>query len=155
MAVDPQSQTEVVALTIPSRLELLGILDKVADQLSQRLDVPDEVRSAISMSVIEAGTNAIQHGHNADPSKAVEVRFEMTPEEFVVVVRDGGTGFNIKEHIHDVTSPDHLLDLRGRGIFIMQTCMDKVEFDADDEGTTVRMIKHLKHATNGSTPAAD
>lgn len=153
MAADPQQQTEVVSLSIPSRLELLGVLDKVADQLSQRLDFPAEERSAISMSVIEAGTNAIQHGHNADPQKAINVRFEMLPDRFNVIVQDHGPGFEPPEEVPDITSPDHLLDLRGRGIFIMRSCMDEVIFDVTNSGTTVRLTKLRKHNSNGSPTA--
>jgi len=153
VAADPQPQKEVVSLSIPSRLEMLGLLDRVAEQLCERLDFPDEDRSNISMSVIEAGTNAIQHGHHADPKKTVVVRFEMQPDRLTVVVHDNGSGFSPPAGIHDITSPEHLLDLRGRGIFIMQTCMDEVKFDTSDTGTTVRMIKIRKPNPNGSPSA--
>ena len=152
MAANPPKHVEVVSLTIPSRLELLGILDKVADSLCQRLEFSEEARSDVTMSVIEAGTNAIQHGHNVDPLKDVDVRFEMHPDHLAVVVIDRGRGFKAPECSPDVTTPEHLLDLRGRGIFIMRSCMDKVIFESTDGGTTVRLIKLLKPGTNGSPP---
>ena len=34
----------------------------------------------------------------------------------------------------DITSPEHLFDARGRGIFIMRACMDSVDFEFDPDG---------------------
>ena len=44
-------------------------------------------------------------------------------------MRDRGPGFDLEAVNGDVTSPEHLLDARGRGIFIMRACMDTVEFE--------------------------
>ena len=148
--VEHPQQVEVVSLTIPSRLELLGILDQIANSLSERLDFEAEQRSEISMSVIEAGTNAIQHGHKLDPSKTVDVRFEMHADRLLVYVRDTGPGFVPPEGMIDITSPDHLLDERGRGIYIMRWCMDDVDFDISSKGTTCVLTKLRKPDTNGS-----
>jgi anti-sigma regulatory factor (Ser/Thr protein kinase) len=69
---------DVITLSIPSRLELLSLLDQLTDSISSRIDFTDEERSAISLSVVEAGTNAIQHGHKADGITPVDVRHELT-----------------------------------------------------------------------------
>jgi serine/threonine-protein kinase RsbW len=137
-----QANPEVVAVRIPSRLELLGLLDRVTDSVCERLDFDDEARSQVSMSVIEAGTNAIQHGHRRDPSKPVDIEFRMHPNLLEVTVRDLGPGFDPKAVNGDVTSPEHLLDARGRGIFIMKSCMDRVEFEFSGSGTLCRLIKN-------------
>jgi serine/threonine-protein kinase RsbW len=129
-------------------------LDQIAESLSERLEFQDSQRSEISMSVIEAGTNAIQHGHKLDPKKIVDVRFEMHPDRLLVSVSDTGPGFTPPDGLPDVTSPEHLLDERGRGIFIMRCCMDEVDFDFTDRGTTVKLTKLLKQDTNGSPSEA-
>ena len=41
----------------------------------------------------------------------------------------------------DITSPERLLDARGRGIFIMRACMDSVDYTFDGSGTTCRLVK--------------
>lgn len=142
---------DTVTVSIPSRLELLSLLDKLSDSIAEQMEFDDEQRSAISMSVIEAGTNAIQHGHKADRAKRIDIRFELYPDRLAVVVKDGGAGFVLEDKEHDITTPEHLLDERGRGIYIMQMCMDRVEFEVSDTGTTVRMVK-LRTSPNGSTP---
>ena len=100
------------------------------------------VRSKVTMSVIEAGTNAIQHGHNRDASKMVDVEFTVHPDRLEIMVHDLGPGFDLSMLNGDVTSPEHLFDLRGRGIYIMRECMDSVDFEFGPHGTICRMVKH-------------
>jgi len=133
---------EVVSLKVPSRLELLGVLDRVTQSLCERLDFDDDTVSQVTMAVIEAGTNAIQHGHGRDPSKDVDVRFSMFKDRLEVDVYDKGRGFKLDEVNGDITSPEHLLDLRGRGIFIMRSCMDSVDFKFTGEGTVCHLVKN-------------
>jgi serine/threonine-protein kinase RsbW len=131
---------EVVAVRIPSRLELLALLDRVTDSVCDRLDFDEDARSQVSMSVIEAGTNAIQHGHKRDPSKPVDIEYRMRPDQLEILVHDSGKGFDVGAINGDITSPEHLMDSRGRGIFIMKSCMDEVQFDFSS-GTLVRLVK--------------
>lgn len=133
---------DVITLTLPSRLELLGVLDRVVLALCERLDFDEDTASQLSMSVIEAGTNAVQHGNKRDSSKSFEVRFDLFADRLEVTVRDQGSGFDLSRVTPDVTTPDHLLDVRGRGIFIMRACCDTVDFDFGDHGTTCRLVKH-------------
>jgi serine/threonine-protein kinase RsbW len=138
---------ETIAVRIPSRLELLGLLDRVTDTLCERLSFDDDTRAQISMSVVEAGTNAIQHGHHRDASKPVDIEYRIAPDQLEIVVRDTGSGFDLGAVNGDITGPEHLLDARGRGIFIMRSCMDRVEFDFTRGGTICRLVK--KRPTSG------
>jgi serine/threonine-protein kinase RsbW len=132
---------ETIAVRMPSRLELLGVIDRVAQSVCERLDFDDDTASRVTMSVIEAGTNAIQHGHKRDASKPVDVRFTMYADRIEIDVRDTGPGFKLEEVNGDITSPEHLLDLRGRGLFIMRTCMDQVDFRFSESGTVCHLVK--------------
>ena len=51
---------EVIQLTIPSRLELLPLVDQLTAGISERLCFDEESRVQISISVLEAGTNAMR-----------------------------------------------------------------------------------------------
>lgn len=133
---------EIVSLTLPSRLELLAILDRVAQTVCERMDFDEDTGSQVSMSVIEAGTNAVQHGHDRDPSKSFHVQFHMFPDRLEVVVTDEGKGFDLTALVPDVTTPDHLFDMRGRGIFIMRSCMDGVDYKFEDGHTVCHLVKN-------------
>ena len=138
---DPDARSESIFLRLPSRLELLGLLDSFTTSLCDRLEFDADASSQITMSVIEAGTNAIQHGHRRDASKLVDIEFRVRPEALEIVVHDVGKGFDLKSVNGNVTSTEHLMDLRGRGIYIMRACMDQVDWVFDDQGTSCRLIK--------------
>lgn len=138
----PTHTPEVIAVRIPSRLELLSVVDRVCDSVCQRLEFDDDTTAQVSMSVIEAGTNAIQHGHKRDPSKPVDIEFRLMTDTLEVVVNDSGPGFDLGAVNGDITTPDHLFDARGRGIFIMRSCMDRVDFRFTGSGTEVRLVKN-------------
>jgi serine/threonine-protein kinase RsbW len=130
-----------VNLRFPSRLELLGLLDGIVVSLCERLQFDGNTSTQVAMSVIEAGTNAIQHGHKRDATKPVDVQFTLFDDRIEIVVHDTGPGFDVGSMNGDITTPDRLLDLRGRGIFIMRSCMDAVDYVFDATGTTCRLVK--------------
>ena len=142
---EPSATPDVIDLRIPSRLELLELLDRVAMSVCARMKLDDETASQIAMSVIEAGTNAIQHGHRRDASKDVDVSFSLYPDRIEIDVHDSGPGFDLGSVNGDATSPEHLLDARGRGIFIMRACMDVVEFAFSKDGTMCHLVKRRPH----------
>lgn len=131
---------EVISVRFPSRLELLSLLDHVTTTLCERMKFDSETCSQVSMSVIEAGTNAIQHGHGRNAALPVDVNFLLFPDRIEIDVRDQGKGFDLDSVNGDITSPEHLLDARGRGIYIMRVCMDSVEFDFSN-GTLCHLVK--------------
>lgn len=140
---------EVIEVRMPSRLDLLSVLDHVAQTLCDRMEFDADTTSQVTMSVIEAGTNAIQHGHKRDASKIVETRFMLYPDRLEVTVLDRGPGFSLEAVQGDITSPEHLLDLRGRGIFIMRACMDSVDYEFGPEGTVCHLVKRRQVRATG------
>ena len=135
-----------IRMRLPSRLELLGVMDKVAEGITEFMSFEDVDRDAVAISVIEACTNAIQHGHLADASKTVHVSFAMFEDRLEITVQDEGIGFRpVGEG--EMTPPD-LLATRGRGIFIMRSMMDEVEFDFS-AGTKVRLVKRRSTGEGG------
>jgi serine/threonine-protein kinase RsbW len=135
---------EVITVRIPSRLELLALLDGVTNSVCDRLRVDGDTASLISMSVIEAGTNAIQHGHKRDAARIVDIDFRLfAGDRIEVSVHDSGPGFDPGTLNGDPLSPEHMFDARGRGIFIMRNCMDSVDFEFSDSGTVCHLVKKL------------
>src|SRR6266436_6103959 len=102
----PNEGPDVISVRIPSRLELLSVLDHVAQSLCERMELPLEESSKITMSVIEAGTNAIQHGHQRDAGKPVDTEFTVFPDRIEITVKDLGTGFDVEAINGDITSPE-------------------------------------------------
>lgn len=136
----PPSQPEVISVRLPSRLDLLSLLDCITSSVCERLRFGSDVATRVSMSVIEAGTNAIQHGHKRDPSRVFDVDYRIFGDRLEIAVHDTGAGFDPSTVNGDMTSPDHLFDARGRGIFIMRNCMDAVDFEFSEAGTVCRLV---------------
>ncbi len=141
-------EPEVITLSLPSRLELLPVLDKLLAGIIDEIGFGEEDADAIAISVIEAGTNAIQHGHKKDPSKIVNFRFDLFSDRLAVTVSDTGGGFDLSRVLQsNPTTPEALMQCCGRGIFIMRQLMDQVDFDIrPHHGTTVHLEKRR---TNG------
>lgn len=111
--------------------------DAIALEL-ERCGFGKEAIFAIKLSLEEALTNALRHGNCSDPSKKITVRYAIDDKRAVILVRDEGSGF-IPEDIPDPTSPDRLPIPSGRGIMLMRTYMDEVEYR--DRGREVYFMK--------------
>lgn len=147
----PGGDTDEIRLELPSRLDMLSIIDKVVDGIADQLSFEDDDKDAIAISVIEAGTNAIQHGYGLDPSQCVEIVFRLTRDSLEVDVRDSGPGFNLSL-VEDAGAPENLLKPRGRGIFIMRSMMDSVSYDFSRGGTVVRLVKSRRDGAAHEEP---
>ncbi len=135
---------KLLELLMPSRLEYLGVLAKLVEGLQGPLGLSDEETFAVSTALIEAGTNAVQHGHTEDASP-VRVTLQNDGDRLVLGVHDQGLGFDISRVDENVTSLDHLFNSRGRGIFIMRSLMDEVNFSfGEPRGTQVTMVMRRK-----------
>jgi serine/threonine-protein kinase RsbW len=99
----------------------------------------DEIQyHKLMVSLTEAVNNAIVHGNNADPDKRVFVLCEHLPGWLLFIIRDQGKGFH-PEGVRNPLKKENLLRENGRGIFLMRTLMDKVEFERSEEGMEVRL----------------
>lgn len=93
---------------------------------------------AVKISLEEALINAIKHGNKLDPKKKVRIEASVSPTETEIIIEDEGPGFERAE-VPDPTAEENLLKCSGRGILLMETYMDQVEYSKS--GRRVRMIK--------------
>ncbi len=132
-----------VSLTIQSRLEELAAVHELISGLARQHEINEETTTAILIAVIEAGTNAIQHGNVFATDKQVKFDFRFASNEFVAWVDDYGRGFN-PDSVANPTDPSALLAPNGRGLYLMRSLMDEVRFQTrPDHGTTVFLKKRL------------
>ncbi len=118
-----------IHLRVPSVMDWLDVVDRVATGIAEQLNYSTEEANGLANSVLEAGTNAIQHGHRYDATLPVDFHFEIERDRIRILVHDCGPGFDVDKVLHaDPTAPEFLLAPRGRGIFIMKSLMDDVSF---------------------------
>lgn len=94
--------------------------------LSDKVDsnLEDKKRFGFILSSQEAIVNAIKHGNREDKSKSVYLTLQIESDFVSLSVEDEGEG--VKEEI--LNREVDLLKESGRGIFIMKTYCDSVEF---------------------------
>ncbi len=107
------------------------------------IGLDEDPRFHLNLAVEEAVANAIKHGNAFDPAKNVSVRFTFDDQQIEVAVLDEGKCFDT-DKIADPTQPDGLLGASGRGIFLIKTFMDEVDFRCHpNKGMEVCMRKTM------------
>ena len=132
---------QTTRLVLPSHIEAVAGGAAVATDFIQSCGVGEEAAFGIDVAVREAITNAMVHGNKEDEAKTVELTLNCLGRELEIEVKDQGEGFD-PTSIPDPTDPANILKTSGRGIFLMRTFMDAVQWSMHPEGgTTVRMTK--------------
>lgn len=108
-------------------------------EVVRKMDGIEGKEDAIELSLQEALANAVIHGAKEDRNKTVECIVSSDAERgILIVVRDPGTGFN-PDSIPGCTVGENVYSNHGRGIFLINQLMDKVEFRKN--GTEIHMVK--------------
>jgi serine/threonine-protein kinase RsbW len=102
---------------------------------------------AIHLALEEALLNAICHGNKQDTAKQIKVEYFITPAKFEISITDGGAGFD-PEAVPDPRAEENLYKCCGRGLLLMRSYMDAVEYN--EAGNCVHMVKHKTKAPNAS-----
>ncbi len=139
--VDPHNEATFHVCVVASDLRQAEIPKKRILEEVERCCFCEQARFAIQLALEEVLCNAIKHGNKNDAGKSVTVRYAVTPEVCVVIVRDEGSGF-IPDRVPDPTSPERLPMPDGRGIMLLKAYMDKVEYR--DHGREVYFVKQAK-----------
>ena len=132
---------QVITLSLPSSMQHVYLLDVIITEILKETDFNEDIQEQINLAVIEAGTNAIKHGNKENPSKKATLAFTLAEDKLVIVIQDEGEGFTRKE-VADPLDPENLLKSSGRGLFLMEACMDSVTYEAN--GTIIKMVKYKK-----------
>lgn len=143
---------------------LIGFLQDDATRLGA-CDESDRVRVGVALD--EALVNALYHGNlelssdlrDSDDAtyrqmirerqqtppyrdRRIFVDAQLTNEEVAIRIRDEGPGFD-PSSLPDPTDPANLENIGGRGVMLMRTFMDDIEFN--DDGNQVTLYKRHKN----------
>jgi serine/threonine-protein kinase RsbW len=90
------------------------------------------------LALEEAICNAIKHGHADQPDQPVQVVYSINQQRILARVQDQGPGFDPAQ-VADPREEENLERPGGRGLLLMRSYMDRVEFNA--RGNCVTLIK--------------
>ena len=94
---------------------------------------------AVHLALEEAFTNAIMHGNKMSPDKGVKIDYSVGLDKVEISMMDEGKGFD-PDAVPDPRYGDNLYKTEGRGLLLMRSYMDVVEFSK--HGNSVRMVKY-------------
>lgn len=119
--------TIVDTISIPSDFSSISTVETLIDKVCVDLGVNEDAYGNVLIAVTEAVNNAIQHGNALDVNLSVDVFVGDNENELCFDVIDGGNGFDFT-NLPDPTAPENIEKENGRGIFLMRSLADDVEF---------------------------
>ena len=97
-------------------------------------NMPEKCFNPTFLCISEATTNSIVHGNKEDHRKTVELNIDCKSHLIQVRVTDEGEGFDV-EKVPDPTLEDNLLKETGRGLHIINSIAQNVEYN--DKGNSL------------------
>jgi serine/threonine-protein kinase RsbW len=134
---------EVCRMTIGSDPKNIVKVEKFLDKVVKVVPLDEIQMNKLMVSLTEAVNNAIMHGNKSNPKKKVTITCESVPGWLLLIVNDEGKGFD-PQGVANPLKNENLLRESGRGIFLMRTLMDKVEFEPIRGGYEVRLWLELR-----------
>jgi serine/threonine-protein kinase RsbW len=120
----------------------LGEIAAVIERLRSDPEVLSRIcgrEAAFIIAMREALANAITHGNRHDGFKKVYVQYTCEPDNSLsILIRDEGDGFDPS----DVPIPKDMGEDTRRGIYLMTSYMDEVQFRRDGTEVYMRMTAH-------------
>ncbi|MDA1081606.1 MAG: ATP-binding protein [Gemmatimonadetes bacterium] len=131
---------ESLDFRIPSDVQYIeGIVGQVVQRCQERAFSRRHLALNLPVALTEALSNAILRGNGDVRTRAVTLRIQIDDTQLVAEVRDEGDGFDLARCTEDATLPENLGREDGRGLFLMDKLMDRVERFTDG-GNVVRLV---------------
>lgn len=130
-------------LAIPSSVRYVrDTVDEIVDACERLAFSGSRATLNLRVAVGEAITNAILYGNLEDETKQVRVTVDLRPGVARVSVSDEGAGFD-PGSVADPTRPENLSRSHGRGLFLLRSLADLVEFNEKGNSVTLTLRDEL------------
>ncbi len=134
---------QTIQFSLPSTLDYITGAAAHLTETLVRFGIITIEELNIKIALVEALTNAMEHGNGFDPNKLVKVEAKFLDHKAEIKIADQGKGFKHRK-LPNPTAPENLYKPRGRGIYMMHRLMDEVHFNR--KGNSVRLIKYRRPA---------
>ena len=125
-------------LRMPATVACIEDACRLAREHLIRHDAAQEAFTLI-LGIRETLLNAMLHGSGNDPAKIVTMLLDVQPDRASIEVEDQGPGFDWQARSQEPPAPEAV---SGRGLPIVHSCFDEVEFNA--RGNRIRLSKRLR-----------
>ena len=134
-----------IQISVPKQTRYLSLIGRIGEQMAHELGGVAVDRDALghhlNVVLTEALVNAIKHANTTEPDREVRIRINVSDRELVIRVYDNGQGFDL-DILPRGVCPDPLEE-KGRGIYIIRSLMDSVEYKKANGGNVLEMRKAL------------
>jgi serine/threonine-protein kinase RsbW len=130
-----------IKFALPSSLDYIASAANHLTEALVRFGIITVEEVNIRIALVEAITNAIEHGNGFDSTRLVKVEANFSEAKAEIKITDTGKGFNHRK-LPNPTAPENLFKPRGRGIYMMYRLMDEVHFNR--KGNSVRLVKYRR-----------
>ena len=117
---------------------IVGVYKRILSELKANKYKQEDI-FAVHLALEEAFTNAITHGNKMNSDKEVKIDYSVGLDKFEISMMDEGKGFD-PSAIPDPRYGENLYKINGRGLLLMHSYMDVVEFN--NRGNSVRMVRY-------------
>jgi serine/threonine-protein kinase RsbW len=115
-----------------------GVIGQILSKMKAQKFGEDDI-FAVHLGLEEAFINAVRHGNKFDPAKKVTITYNIQPEKTEVCLADEGDGF-APDNVPDPTVGNNIYKIGGRGLFLIRSYMDKINFNK--KGNCICMIRY-------------
>jgi serine/threonine-protein kinase RsbW len=136
MGLEGPISRSIVVESVPSALG--GVCERLLSELESK-DFSQEDVFAVHLAVEEAFLNAVTHGNKMDARKEIRIDYLVDRDRIEICLTDEGNGFD-PESIPDPRIAENLYRTHGRGLFLIRSYMDVVEYNG--RGNRVRMVRY-------------
>lgn len=133
---------KIYRITLRSSPRSIKRVEGYLQKISGAVGLDEIQMHKLMVSLTEAVNNAILHGNRSRADRKVSVRCEVVPGWLLFEINDEGKGFK-PDQVRNPLKEENLHRESGRGIFLMRTLMDKVEFEHLPSGMQVRLWLNL------------
>jgi len=125
---------------LPSDFRYLGAVDAALQDLAREFSFSEDALNDVSTALVEACSNAIEHGNKFSKERRVRVAIRFSGNRFSARVTDEGDGFDFESGLDDDSPPDPLSE-RGRGLMIMKAFTDELTYRREAVGLSLELVK--------------
>lgn len=130
-----------VELTIVSHPRWLRLIRQVVQEYASQAGFDENDAHAVTLAVGEAVGNVIKHSYRGRPDQRFTMVCRQGRDGLEVIIRDHGEPFDPEKQ--PALAPDELR-VGGRGIYLMRTLMDEIEYGRENEANVICLRKRLK-----------
>lgn len=127
---------------LPSVISSIGVVESLIDKAAAELAFNEDVYGNVLIAVTEAVNNAIIHGNKQNENAFISIQVLKNNADFCFVVTDKGVGFDYN-NLPDPTAPDNIEKENGRGVFLMKSLADEIDFNESGNEVSIYFFTNV------------